>query len=105
MAKRAYRGNPQHGFCPNPEAFWGQLTMEQVLPLEELLRFFHVQCNHILREWTARSRLTLLGQVDIASTIAFYLVTIAKGMSKDKTQRHLRSGNACWHPPASMRIN
>ena len=56
-AKRAYRGKPIGGFCPSPESVWGNFTLEQLTPLEELLRFFHTQCKHLMSEWVVKSRI------------------------------------------------
>ena len=78
VAKRAYRGKPTGGYCPNPEHAWGLFTQEQLTPLEELLRFFHVQCKDLLSGWDVKARLQLLGNVDIAAAQAFYLVAQTK---------------------------
>ena len=86
VAKRAYRGKPLHGFCPNPENQWGSVTMEQILPLEQLLRFFHVQCKQITKDLEPNVRLNLLGQVDIAAAEAFFRAITAKGGKKDANQ-------------------
>ena len=74
VAKRAYRGQPTGGYCPNPEPVWATFTEEQLTPLEELLRFFHVQCKDLLSEWAVKARLQLLGNVDIAAAHSFYSV-------------------------------
>ena len=71
VAKRAYRGKPIHGYCPNPEPTWGSFTLEQVTPLEELLRFFHVQCKSLFSTCTDRYRIKTIGEVDIAAAEAF----------------------------------
>ena len=82
VAKRAYRGTPTWGFCPSPETIWGTFTMEQITPLEELLRFFHVQCRELLKTISDASRVTLLGSIDIAAAQAFFIV-MTKGTKKD----------------------
>ena len=56
VAKRAYRGKPLYGYCPNPEATWETFTLEGLTPLEELLRFFHVRCNEIVKDFTPHCR-------------------------------------------------
>ena len=47
--------------------------MEQITPLEELLRFFHVQCRQVLNKLSVANRLTLLGLIDIVAAEAFFL--------------------------------
>ena len=92
VAKRAYRGKPTYGYCPNPEPAWGAVTMEQILPLEQLLRFFHVQCKEVLSARLEKDRINLLGQVDIAAAEAFFLVHIAKCVKKDPQLVMIRDG-------------
>ena len=82
VAKRAYRGKPTAGYCPNPESAWGSFTMEQLTPLEEILRFFHVQCKGLLKEIPVKARVQLLGNVDIAAAEAFHLAATAKSTKK-----------------------
>ena len=82
VAKRAYRGKPTASYCPNPENTWGSFTMEQLTPLEEILRFFHVQCKGLLSEIPVKARLQLLGNVDIAAAEAFHIVATAKSIKK-----------------------
>ena len=57
--------------------------MEELTPLDELLRRFHVDCGPLLSQWEPRDRLNLLGQVDIAAAEAFFLAMITKGGKKD----------------------
>ena len=82
VAKRAYRGKPTAGYCPNPENTWGSFQLEQLTPLEEILRFFHVQCKGFLSEMPAKACLQLLGNVDIAAAEAFHIVATAKSTKK-----------------------
>ena len=82
VAKRAYRGKPTAGYCPNPENAWGSFQLEQLTPLEEILRFFHVQCKGFLNEMPAKACLQLLGNVDIAAAQAFHLVATARSTKK-----------------------
>ena len=82
VAKRAYRGKATWGFCPSPENIWGTFTMEQITPLEELLRFCHVQCRELLKKLSDANRVFLLGSIDIAAAEAFFLV-MTKGTKKD----------------------
>ena len=86
VAKRAYRGKPTAGYCPNPEPVWGTFTMDQLTLLEELLRFFHIQCKDILNTLSTKARLQLLGNVDIAAAQAFHIVATAKSTKKTPTE-------------------
>ena len=82
VAKRAYSGKATWGFCSSPENIWGTFTMEQITPLEELLRFFHVQCRELLKKLSDASRVFLLGTIDIHAAEAFFLV-MTRGTKKD----------------------
>ena len=101
VGKRAYRGRPTNGVCPNPEHAWSQFTLEQLTPLEELLRFFHVQCSELLSKLTPDCRLKLLGEVDIAAAEAFLLVM--NGGRSILRANYLRSETSCLKPPCSLR--
>ena len=90
VAKRAYRGKPTAGYCPNPESAWGSYTTEQLTPLEDLLRFFHVGCKDLLDEMLPTGRLQILGNVDIAAAEAFHLVAVSKS-SKRKSAKEFDS--------------
>ena len=86
VAKRAYRGKPIGKYCPNPESVWGSFTMEQLTPLEEILRFFHVKCKGLLNDMAPKAHLQLLGNVDIAAAEAFHIVATAKSNQKKTTK-------------------
>ena len=81
--KRAYRKDPQKGYCPNPEAAWGNLDPE---PLEELLQYLHGSLNDAVaavrtstpekqQAWLvafpAEKQLAWLANVDVSSADAF----------------------------------
>ena len=90
VAKRALRGKPVGGYCPNPESMWGSYTMEQLRPLEDMLRFFHVGCSKILNDMEPKASIHLLGNVDIAAAEAFHLVAVSKS-SKRKSAKEFDS--------------
>ena len=43
VLKRAYNRKPTNGYCANPEAAWRDFDSESVSPLEDVLRFMHVE--------------------------------------------------------------
>ena len=64
VIKRAYRKEPNNGYCPNPEPVWGDFIWAQLQFLEELLRFFHVCCIEYTSKMEPQSRIKLLGNID-----------------------------------------
>jgi hypothetical protein len=72
VIKRAYRQKPTNGFCPSPEAAWGEFPWLHVQTLEDILRFFHVSCKDSMDKLKPQSRIQLLGNIDIAATDAFW---------------------------------
>ena len=87
LVKRAYRGKPTNGYCPNPEAAWASFTSEQLTPLEEVLRFFHVQCANLVNALGADVRLKLLGNVDIAAASTFFVGMTGASAKKNAKQQ------------------
>jgi len=78
VVKRSYRKKPLCGFCPSPEAAWGQFEWNHLQLLEELLRFFHATCVPLLDKLLPQSRNKLLANVDVSATDAFWLAKDAK---------------------------
>ena len=72
VIKRAYRQKPTNGFCPSPEAAWGEFPWPHVQKLEDMLRFFHVSCKDSIDKLKPQSRIQLLGNIDIAAADAFW---------------------------------
>ena len=72
IIKRAYRTKPNNGFCPSPESAWGKLDWNDLQPLEDLLRFFHVSCKLLVDKEAPREQHEIMGNIDIAATTAFY---------------------------------
>ena len=82
VLKRAYRKKPVNGFCPSPEAGWGDFEWRGGLQLlEELLRFFHGACASYLAKLSPQSRNKLLANIDVAAADAFFA-------AKDPKQKH-----------------
>jgi len=79
VVKRAYRKQPSNGFCPSPEPRWATFSWVHLQKLEELLRFFHGACKHIVDELQPQSRIVLLANVDIAAAEAFWTAKNTKG--------------------------
>ena len=44
VLKRAYHRKPNNGYCANPEMAWTGFDSESISPLEDALRFMHVEC-------------------------------------------------------------
>ena len=72
VLKRAYRKKPQYGYCPSPEPQWGNAQKEDLLDLEHLLQYFHVQCESAVAEVIPREeKLVFLSNVDVGACEAF----------------------------------
>ena len=71
ILERAYRKKPTAGYCPSPEAMWGQFSWESLEPLEQMLRYFHVGCKAQTGLMKPQSRIQLLANMDIAVAEAF----------------------------------
>ena len=87
VGKRAYRGKPTNGYCASPEAAWASFTWENIAPLEEMLRFFHVTCSDLVKSLAVADRIKFLGQVDIHNAQAFLLFMNSKSAKKDAKVR------------------
>ena len=61
-----------NGFCPSPEAAWGDFEWDHLQTLEEVLRFFHGACRPWLDKVQAQSRSKLLANIDVAATDTFF---------------------------------
>ena len=85
VIKRAYRKEPQNGFCPSPESAWGDFKSAQMQLLEELLRFFHVSCSEYTSSMQPQSRIKFLANVDIKASEAFFTAAAPKLKSADAT--------------------
>ena len=84
VVKRAYRKQPQNGFCPSPEPAWAEFTWAHMTKLEELLRFFHASCKHLLENLPMHLRFLLMGNIDVAAVEAFWITrTIQEGRSAE----------------------
>ena len=71
VLKRSYRKNPVHGWCPSPESKWKDWG-EDILRLEDVLRFFHVECQPSFAKLKPQLRNTVMANVDIAAADAYY---------------------------------
>ena len=88
VLKRAYRKKPSYGYCPSPEATWGKIENIQLKELENMLMFFHVQCEPAVAETVAADqRLAFLANVDVAACEAF----LGNLKSKDRRQQMLKA--------------
>jgi hypothetical protein len=73
LIKRAWRTKPTFGFCPNPEADWKRIPVDQLKAVEQLLRFFHLECREYVDKLTpVAARIKYLGNVDVAVCQAFW---------------------------------
>jgi len=83
VLKRAYRKPPTNGFCPNPEHIWSKCKPEQIEPMEDLLRFLHVECKGYTDKLPPQSRDKAMADADIAIAEAF-IKAKAQGEEKKK---------------------
>ena len=91
VLKRAYRKKPPVGIiCPNPEPAWASISLEKLQPLEGLLRFFHNACKDSLEKLEPKSRIKLLGNVDVAAADAFLVAFNDPVKWKSTTDEHVR---------------
>ena len=72
VLKRAYRKKPSYGYCPSPEASWGKIPEADLKDLEDLLQFFHVECQPAVAEAIPGTLVAAYtSNVDVAASEAF----------------------------------
>ena len=92
VLKRAYRKKPTSGFCPSPESKWGKYEFGQLIYLEQLLQFFHVDCKEaILKKFDDKKQGVFLASVDVAAAEAFSQFPVMKA-SRDEMQLKIAPG-------------
>ena len=79
VLERAYRKKPSYVFCPTPEPAWGKTKHAEVIPLEQLLHYFHEESKTAVAAFeTQEARLMFLANVDIAASDSFLAASAAK---------------------------
>jgi hypothetical protein len=84
VIKRAYRKEPKHGCCPNPESTWTSIDKNFLNKLETILRYFHVDCEAQFSRLPASNRLGALGNIDVVLTDCFFSKATAKPKPNEK---------------------
>ena len=86
--KRAYRKKPSYGYCPSPEATWGKIPLEDLRELEDLLQFFHVECQPAVAEaMPGAQTAAFLTNIDVAASEAF----VANAKDKARKEKVLEA--------------
>ena len=65
LVMRAYRKDPQLTWCPSPEALWRKATHADLLSMEEVLHFFHVENKAAVAGMAGSERRAFLANVNV----------------------------------------
>jgi hypothetical protein len=83
VLKRAYHRKPKNGYCANPETAWTEFNSESISPLEDALRFMHVECLSSVQAMGTFEANKAVSGFDVMAADTFFKVSTTGARKKN----------------------